>query len=108
MSQQDIEAMKRNIEKQLDEYAAAINAAAKWHQEWKARQPKGFHVNYSCIYYRAHRVFDNYVRSGCPRSKAIHECDGNPFCCPMDILFDTPFGNLRMNDKRSHFLSLGY
>lgn len=34
----DIEAMKRNIEKQLDEYEQAIRAAAAWHRDWKRRQ----------------------------------------------------------------------
>lgn len=44
MTEQEIEAMKRNIEKQLEEYKEAINAAAAWHEAWKARQPKGFKV----------------------------------------------------------------
>jgi hypothetical protein len=44
MTEQEIEAMKRNIERQLDEYEQAIEAAKKWDAEWRARQPKGFRV----------------------------------------------------------------
>jgi hypothetical protein len=44
MTEHEIEAMKRNIEAQLDEYERTIAAAAAWHRDWKARQPKGFRV----------------------------------------------------------------
>jgi hypothetical protein len=44
MTEKEIEAMKKNIEKQITERAAAINAADKWFQAWKARQPTGFRI----------------------------------------------------------------
>lgn len=42
MTEQEIEAMKRNIDAQLDEYEKAIGDAVIWYRAWKARQPKGF------------------------------------------------------------------
>jgi hypothetical protein len=45
MTEQEIEAIKRNIEKQLDEYEQAIRDAAGWSASWKARQPRGFRIN---------------------------------------------------------------
>ncbi len=42
MTEQEIEAMKHNIETQLDEYARDITAADAWYRDWQARQPKGF------------------------------------------------------------------
>jgi hypothetical protein len=44
MTEKEIEAMKRNIEAQLVEYAAAIGAADKWYREWKSRQSTGFKI----------------------------------------------------------------
>lgn len=44
MTGHDVEAMKRNIEMQLQEYAEAINKAVAWHRDWKQRQPKGFRI----------------------------------------------------------------
>lgn len=44
MTDQEIAAMKRNIEQQLVEYEAAIKAADAWQREWKARQPTGFNI----------------------------------------------------------------
>jgi hypothetical protein len=38
----DIEAMKRNIEVQLEEYAQAQRDYLAWMAAWRARQPKGF------------------------------------------------------------------
>lgn len=37
-----VDGIKRNIEAQLAEYEQAIDEAVAWHQNWKARQPKGF------------------------------------------------------------------
>lgn len=43
MTEHEIEAMKRNIEAQLTEYAQAINDAKSWYQKWQLRQrAKGF------------------------------------------------------------------
>jgi uncharacterized protein YqgV (UPF0045/DUF77 family) len=44
MTKKEIDAMKRNIEAQLDEYAAAISAADRWYREWKSRQSTGFKI----------------------------------------------------------------
>lgn len=41
-SDAEIEAIKRNIEAQLVEYAQAINAADTWWRRWLAKRPKGF------------------------------------------------------------------
>lgn len=37
-----IEAMKRNIEAQLDEYEAAILAYDRWMADWRRRNPPRF------------------------------------------------------------------
>ena len=46
MTEQEIEAMKRNIDQQLIEYEEAIKKAVAWQREWKAKQPKGFRIQH--------------------------------------------------------------
>lgn len=38
MTEKEIEAMKHNIETQLDEYEAEIKAASLWYRQWKLRR----------------------------------------------------------------------
>jgi hypothetical protein len=42
MTEAEIELMKKQIDTQLDEYAAAIDAYERFMADWRARQPKGF------------------------------------------------------------------
>lgn len=42
LGDEEIDAIKRNIDAQLKEYAEAINGASSWMAAWKARLPKGF------------------------------------------------------------------
>lgn len=41
-TEHEIEAMKRNIEAQVDEYERAVEDYARWLAEWQAQHPKGF------------------------------------------------------------------
>ncbi len=41
-SDAEIALRKRQIGLQLEEYQQAIGAAVTWHQDWKAKRPKGF------------------------------------------------------------------